>query len=474
MSGKPFALTALIALAALTLLPPAPVAALPDGDLDTSFGDDGSALWQLVFLGFQQPPTRVEALAAADREIFAVGRRGGNGDEHMAFAGYDVAGQEVEDHACDDETSQTFAFGVESEALAGVVTESGDLLVGGSLTIQGSESTRRALVARFDLDQTGCELDTDFGANGWRIFDTVAPCTTASCQVTALAQIRPATGAVSATRTILLVRSVVSLVESRFYLYAVDDDGDLDTGFDGNGLREVTLPGSDGWSTAGEMAIDARGRIYFLANAYDADAPSLDRDLYLLRFLPNGALDTTFSGDGIYPIAVDDEVDEVPDDLAIASDGSLLASFHPAAGGAPTLFSLRSSGASLLVMLPFLKPSQLACQGNGGLLGVNEFNEASAADGFRAHRWTYDGILLDLDPTWSGDGMITQDYDFETGEHEADSPVELLIWNGRPVVAGIAESSVDDVSYLLRLENAHIFADGFEQGTVALWSKGVP
>lgn len=469
MSGKRLAPCI---LAILTLLPPAPLAALADGDLDTAWGDGGSALWQLVF-GFQQPATRVEALAAADREIFAVGRRGG-AEQHLAFAGYDVAGQEVANHACHSETSQTFAFGVESEALAGVVTDDGDLLVGGSLTILGSESTRRALVARFDLDQTGCELDPAFGASGWRIFDTVSPCTSASCQVIALAQIRPATGAVTATRTILLLRSVVSLVESRFFLYAVNDDGDLDTGFDGNGMLEISLPGSDGWSTAGEMAIDARGRIYFLGNSYDANAPSLDRDLYLMRFLANGDLDTSWSADGVHPVAVDDAVDEVPEDLAIASDGSVLASYYPAAGGASTIYSVRSSGASYLVTLSTLKAAELACQGDGGIVGASEFTPASGGDGFRAHRWTYDGLLLDLDPTWSGDGMITQDYDFEPGEYEADSPNELLIWNGRPVVAGIAQSSVDDVSYLMRLDNAHIFADGFEQGTVALWSKRVP
>jgi hypothetical protein len=451
----------------------APAKALVDGDLDSDFGDGGSATWQLVFFQFQYPPTRVEALAAGDREIFALGRRGST-DQHMAFAGYDTAGVAVEDHACDSETSAIFPFGVESEALAGVVTEGGDLLVGGSLTVQGTESTRRALIARFDLSQSGCELDPTFAASGWRIFDTFAPCTTASCQVLALAQIRPATGAVTATRTILLVRSFVSVVESRFFLYAVDDDGDLDTGFDGNGVREITLAGSDGWSTAGQMALDARGRIYFLANAYDADAPSLDRDLFLFRFLANGATDTTFSGDGVYPIALDDAVDEVPDDLAIGTDGSLVASYHPAAGGAAHIFSLRPSGAFLLTPVSTQKAAQLACQGDGAIVGASEFTEASGADGFRGNRWRYDGLLMELDTTWSGDGMVTQDYDYEPGEHEADSPSELLLWNGWPVVAGTAESSVSEVSFVMRLENSFVFADGFEQGTAALWTKQVP
>jgi len=449
-----------------------PLAAQVDGTLDTGFGDAGAATWELI-LGFTAPQTRVEALAPSDQELFALGRRGGS-EQHLAFAGYDADGQAVEDHDCHSSTGSVFPFGVESEALDGVVTEAGDLLVGGSLTVLGTESTRRALVARFDLAQAGCELDPAFAANGWRLFDVVAPCNTTSCQVIALAQIRPATGAVAATRTILLIRSVVSLVQSRFFLYAVDDDGELDTGFDGNGLREITLAGSDGFSVFGRLALDARGRIYFLASAYDASAPGLDRDLFLFRYLANGAVDTTFSGDGVHPVALDDAVDEVPDDLTVASDGTVLASFFPAGGGATTIYALQSSGASYLVLPDNLRAPRLASQGDGAFVATSDFTEASGGDGFRGQRRRFAGLNAVLDTTFSGDGLVTHDYDYAPGQHEADRPTELVLWSGRPVVAGTAESSASEVSYLMRLENHYIFADGFEQSTAALWSNRVP
>jgi uncharacterized delta-60 repeat protein len=64
--------------------------------------------------------------------------------------------------------------------------------------------------------------------------------------------------------------------------------GDLDPSFSGNGI--ATYPGTG----ASSVAVDSKGRIVVLA----------DYEYLVLRFLPNGTLDKSFSGDGRAPLPI--------------------------------------------------------------------------------------------------------------------------------------------------------------------------
>ena len=61
-------------------------------------------------------------------------------------------------------------------------------------------------------------------------------------------------------------------------------------------------------------------------------------------------------------------------------------------------------------------------------------------------------------------------FDVDLGGSNTEETGAVVIWNGRPLVAGTAETATGTAGFLLRTNNAFVFADGFEQGTAAYWS----
>ena len=212
---SPFLLAFSLA-AATSLLPMVlPPAAAADGDLDAGFAGDGSTTWE-IFFNFFVSDVATTAVVPGDDELFLVATRNLT-EDHLAFRAYDTAGATIDELACEETTGQVFPFGVTSRGLAAGLSDAGQLLVAGAITFQGSETTERAFIARFDRSAGGCALDTDFSGSGFAFFDDFSFCDTESCSVLGLAQIRRPTLAVTATRIILLVRSEVSGPKGRLF-----------------------------------------------------------------------------------------------------------------------------------------------------------------------------------------------------------------------------------------------------------------
>ena len=79
-----------------------------------------------------------------------------------------------------------------------------------------------------------------------------------------------------------------------FGLVRYNPDGRLDTSFAGDGKQITSFGGSDG---ASAVLIQADGRIVAVGTRNDDDGVD-DGDFALARYEPNGSLDTSFSGDG--------------------------------------------------------------------------------------------------------------------------------------------------------------------------------
>jgi hypothetical protein len=466
MSRLPRVLPALALVAAS-----AGPAAAAEGDLDTAFAGVGSTSWVIVHDFFQWEVVTA-AVVPADHELILVATRTFSDDVDLVFRVYDTGGEAVEERSCAQSTGSTFPFGVTSRGLAAALSDSGHLLVAGAIALQGSEATDRAFIARFDREAGGCELDPEFASAGFAWFDDFSFCDTESCSVLALEQIRRPTLAVTSTRIVLLVRSEVTATKGRLFLVGLTAGGEVDGGFDGNGVLEILAPGTDGFYGEAHLALDARGRIYVLATPFKEGGVT-DTDLYLFRYLPGGGLDAAFSGDGVLPLVESISTDSTADDLRVASDGTVLVSGGTISGPSSFVRAVSADGVAGATLVESLLPAQLAVQGDGLLVTSAELpNEAG--DGLRTRRRQFGTTgTFPLDATWGSGGTADHDYDFEPGEDEGDRPRHLELWGGRPVIVGGATGGTAEVTFAMRLESRYLFADGFEQARASLWSAVV-
>jgi uncharacterized delta-60 repeat protein len=95
------------------------------------------------------------------------------------------------------------------------------------------------------------------------------------------------------SRPALRVLSVVAVAAAAAAGSALAAEGDLDPSFSGDGKLALNLPGAE----ADALAVDGQGRT--LVGGYIDPAGADQYDTAVARLTPGGALDTTWSGDGI-------------------------------------------------------------------------------------------------------------------------------------------------------------------------------
>ena len=455
-------------LAIASLLGALPLAAQTDGNFDPDFGGgDGVTSWNGGGI------VDVEDLVATDSLLIGLGsfqQLAPGSPLHLHWQAFDTVGSAVASRACYVDTGTLVTFGVASRAHAGLVDSSGRLWIGGAVTILGSEDQTRALLARFDLGQNGCVLDDTFSSNGWDLLDEETSCDTLDCEVVGLAEIRRETGAVLASRYVALLAVRVNLLVTRYFLVSFDEGGSLITSFGVNGYRELVAPDVDDFAGAAYLEVDPLGRPCVYATAYDADAPSLDLDVYGFRYTVDGDLDTNFYSSGFHNFLDNDDSDIFARDFVVRPDGDWAMSAEPPAGN---LYvhnqDVDGGGAFAIFTDPDRSPTQVLGQGNGMLVLVSDHHPNTATDGFRSERRMGLGVVVDT--SWGAGGGRNYDVDF--GGNNSDTVVEAILWHGRLVVAGKASNPTGRSGFLLRAENHHVFADGFEAGSAAAWSEGI-
>lgn len=444
-----------------------PSAAQYDGALSLNWGaGDGFATWQgpggsgQVFL---------ETAVATNDLLYGVGDYDfPAGTRSLHFQAVDRNGEERTDRACHDSTADFGAFTDESGGEAAIIDSSGNLLIGGWLTFQGT-SRLHALVARYEIDQPGCTLDEDFSTDGFRLFDTQGYCDTEACVIVALGEIRPETGAVSAPRTIALLRAAIGLSSYDYYLLGLTTSGSVDTAFGSgtSGVRQVAFAGLGTLRSNVAMTVDDLGRIVVLVTRVDPGSAS-DLDTMALRYTANGAIDASFGANGLMTIqdsGDDDPTDTFAGDLLMLPDGSGAASVQRGSDWLLCRFDdegVFSAGASTPETV-----AQFAYQGDDRFLTARE---SLSVDELRIRRFDLIPEGYYSDPSFGSETGGGETYDIDLGGGTGQSIVDFLLWGGRPVLVGHAFDSGGDASgFLMRTENAYIFADGFEGGNRARW-----
>jgi uncharacterized delta-60 repeat protein len=172
-------------------------------------------------------------------------------------------------------------------------------------------------------------------------------------------------------------------------------DGALDSSFAGDGTTTTSFEGSN-TSKASGVAVQPDGKIVVIGNA--------PINLAMARYNPDGALDSTFSGDGkVFP-----SVNNIGIDVALQADGKILVigvrngfvvTRFTAAGELDTTFS--GDGSVTASFGGVDSAAELAVQPDGRIVVVG-----STSTGLAVARITATGAL---DTSFSGDGLLTID-----------------------------------------------------------------
>jgi uncharacterized delta-60 repeat protein len=240
-----------------------------NGSRDDTFGGDG-----VVFTDFGRPFEQANAVAIQSNGKIVVGGSAAKGIyENWAISRYLVGG------TLDD----TFGGdGRVSLSLSRTGEEVQDLLIGGEGIFAGGYAERSYLpgfaIAKLRLDGRRA---TAFGSNGVRIVNL-------------------GRGADSAFGLSLqedgkpvLAGYASSNGKADWGLVRLHAGGGLDGSFSGDGV--VTTAFTSAYELASSVGLQSNGRIVVAGRAHGASGTD---DLAIVRYLPGGALDQTFSGNG--------------------------------------------------------------------------------------------------------------------------------------------------------------------------------
>jgi uncharacterized delta-60 repeat protein len=182
---------------------------------------------------------------------------------------------------------------------------------------------------------------------------------------------------------------------SDFVISRYNPNGTLDASFGNGGRLNTDFP--QGTSSGAALVIQPDGKIVVAGQAIDPASPSLS-GFALVRYNPNGALDTSFDGDG----------------------------------RVVTLFGYSYSGAADIVLQP---DGKLVVAGTS--LDPTQVSPAQPPSTyvFAIARYNTDGSL---DTSFDGDGRVTTDIPGLTGERAQAVAIQA---NGRIVAAGIGAAA---------------------------------
>jgi len=268
----------------------------PDGSLDTGFDGDGKVTTALSPFDDVSYSVTVQA----DGKILVAG--GSDPDDKADFAlvrynpdgsldtGFDGDGKVTTDFS----SSFDWAFSVTVQA-------DGKILVAGFSDNGGNEDF--ALV-RYNSDGS---LDTRFDGDG-KVTTAVGSSHDDGESVT-----------VQADGKILVAGFSSKGRNTDFALVRYNTDGSLDTGFGGGGKVTTALGSADDWSYS--VTVQADGKI--LAAGFSRNTDADPYDFALVRYNPNGSLDTGFGGDG--KVTTDfDASDDYGNSVTVQADGKIL------------------------------------------------------------------------------------------------------------------------------------------------------
>ncbi len=405
-------LTRLALLLALAL--PAPAFAQA-GELDTTFSGDGKVVTNTTS-GYDYAVD--VAIQPSDGKIVAAGVASGLGGR-VAVLRYDADGTLDTSFSGDGKVFTNLTRG--DDGAYGIdVQPDGKIVVAGNA---GGRGGRFALL-RYNPDGT---LDPSFSGDGIAITNFSPGNDFAFGLV-----IQPDGGIVAAGRA----GGQGGMIAVARYL----PDGTLDPSFSGDGRVATNL--TSGYDYADHAGLQTDGSIVVAgtANYYRRNAR-----FALARYLPNGTLDPSFSGDGLVTTNFTAGFDGAFGVVVQQADGTIVASGQAGSGRAGRMAlarylpdgtldpSFSSDGLVTTNFTPGLDyGEELELQGDGKIVVGGTANYYGRNARFALARYVTDGTL---DPSFSGDGLVTTNF---TPGFDGAFGLAIQPTDGKIVAAGFA------------------------------------
>jgi len=398
----------------------------PSGSLDTSFGTDGKVTTDFSASGFN----RAGAFSIHSNGTIAVAGSCWGSSTAIALAVYSSNG--VPFNGFDDDGSTTMDLGLSfAEAKAITVQSDGKIIIAGNC----GDYPYDFFLVRMHTDGT---FDTSFGTDGMVITDLNSGAD--YCNGVVLQ---------SDGKIIAAGRSFTGSSYD-FSLARYNSDGSLDTAFDSDGI--VTTAVGPNWDYGQAVTIQSDGKI-LLAGYSDVGAPNF-HDFALVRYNPDGSLDTSFGTAGVVTTDFGYDNDEGYG-VALQNDGKILLA---GATGDPPLFdfalarynsdgSLDSGfGTDGMVTTDFGSSDEkaygIALQNDGKILATG-YSSVNGTNGFALARYNPDGSL---DTSFATDGLVVNDFSGDGGEARG----VVIQPDGRIILAGMRYQDLDSAFGLVR------------------------
>lgn len=262
-----------------------------DGGLDTSFGNNGTVQTDID----GDSDYAISIAQQADEKLLVAGRFTIQGQAFPSIARYNVNGA-LDTSFGNGGVAIFGASGYEDDYYDIVLSQNdGKIIAGGPFNLN---SNYQYAVNRFLPDGS---IDTSFGNNGEII---IFPQNIYKGDVTLLDD-----------DSFLAVGKLYDSGISKVALKKYTSNGMLDTSFGNNGIV-ITEVGNES-NSAIKVALDRDDTIVVLANSQDNGMSSQ----VLLRYLPNGVLDTAFGNNGMVTIVNDPDFSS--SNIALYNDGKI-------------------------------------------------------------------------------------------------------------------------------------------------------
>jgi uncharacterized delta-60 repeat protein len=283
----------------------------PDGGLDTSFNGTGKVTRDL----FSANDNAAAVAVDAQGRIVAAGTSRVGGDDDFAVARFDASGNVDNSFSSDGKATVDFTpvAADQDVAKAMAIDGQGRIVLAGETT-QPSAGTDFAL-ARLNSDGS---RDATFGTNAAPSQGEVTtPIGSGIDSANAVA--------VDPQGRIIAVGSASVGTNDDFALARYNPNGSLDTSFGGTG--KVTTPIAPAENFASAVTIDAQGRIIAAGRSFNGS----NYDFALVRYHPDGSLDTSFNGTGMVTVDIVG-FNDVANAVAIDPQGKIVAAGYDLQG----------------------------------------------------------------------------------------------------------------------------------------------